>query len=277
MTAALAAAHARLDELAGAWRVSVERVTESHGAVLGFGTSGERPVVLKVSAGACEPQAAAVLEAFGGHGAATLLAQASGALLLERVTPGHSLADLVASDGDDEATRVMAQVIGRLEPGPAPSGVPSIEQWGLGFERYRASGDGQIPAALAIAAQKVYGQLVATQRRCRLLHGDLHHGNVLFDRERGWLAIDPKGVVGELEFETGAALRNPLDRPALFTDAGTIHRRARGFAVWLGLDESRILAWAFAQAVLAAIWIVEDDGAIDPRHGWLTLAQRLRP
>jgi streptomycin 6-kinase len=44
----------------------------------------------------------------------------------------------------------------------------------------------------------------------RLLHGDLQHYNVLLDRKRGWLAIDPKGVVAEGEFELGAALRNPI-------------------------------------------------------------------
>ena len=42
-----------------------------------------------------------------------------------------------------------------------------------------------------------------------LLHGDLQHYNVLLDKDRGWVAIDPKGVVGELEYEVGALLRNP--------------------------------------------------------------------
>lgn len=45
---------------------------------------------------------------------------------------------------------------------------------------------------------------------------DLQHYNVLFDDARGWLAIDPKGVVGEVEYEIGAILRNPIERPDLF-------------------------------------------------------------
>jgi streptomycin 6-kinase len=64
-------------------------------------------------------------------------------------------------------------------------------------------------------------------------------------------AIDPKGVVGELAYETGAALRNPCDRPELFAAPATIPRQVDCFACVLRLDGRRILAWAFAQAILA--------------------------
>ena len=58
-------------------------------------------------------------------------------------------------------------------------------------------------------AQRLYVGLCASQTSTRLLHGDLHHYNILRDGDRGWVAIDPKGVVGEVEYEIGAALRNP--------------------------------------------------------------------
>jgi streptomycin 6-kinase len=92
-----------------------------------------------------------------------------------------------------------------------------------------------------------------------LLHGDLHHYNVLSDRARGWCAIDPKGVVGELEYELGAALRNPIDRPDLFASVDIVERRLEHFGLALGIDTSRARGWCFAQAVLAAIWSLEDD------------------
>lgn len=60
-----------------------------------------------------------------------------------------------------------------------------------------------------------------------LLHGDLHHYNVRFDRDHGWNAIDPKGVVGEFEYEVGALLRNPIKQPEIFTDPATIERRIK--------------------------------------------------
>ena len=88
-----------------------------------------------------------------------------------------------------------------------------------------------------------------------LLHGDLHHFNVLEDAKRGWVAIDPKGVVGELEYEVGAILRNPNDfrQPDFFASRDIIERRLRILTNSLRLDYRRTLEWSFAQAG-SAIW-----------------------
>lgn len=91
------------------------------------------------------------------------------------------------------------------------------------------------------------------------------------------MTIDPKGVVGELEFELGAALRNPWDRPSLFTDPGVIRRRVRVLSDTLHLDECRVRGWAFAQAVLSAVWTIEDEGRLDDDSPRLALAETLRP
>ena len=97
--------------------------------------------------------------------------------------------------------------------------------------------------------------------RTSLRHGD------------GWLAIDPKGVVGEREYDTGALLRNPypelLDLPH---PARTLERRADQLAEALRLDRARIGAWAWVQAELAAAWAVEDGE--DPAY-WLACAELL--
>ena len=230
-------ARARLDELAAAWHVEIEHVRTNERAVLGFGVHDRRAVVLKVNVStACEPCAPAVLEAFDGRGTVRVYEQATDAVLVERAIPGHSLAEVVARDGDDEATRLLAHTIAQMSPNQAPEGAPNAMEWGRGFAHYRARGDTRIRAALVDEGQDVFDRLAATQRRERLLHGDLHHGNVLFDGTRGWLAIDPKGVVAELEFELGAALRNPWDQPALFTNPGVIRRRAHILAACLDLD-----------------------------------------
>ena len=189
--------------------------------------------------------------------------------------PGRPLAD--EGLGDDEVTSILADVIGRMSPGPPPSATPTIESWGKGFERYLAKGTSDIPKSLVEAAHKTYLQLCASQATPRLLHGDLHHHNVLLDSHRGWLAIDPKGVVGEPAYEIGAALRNPYRQPEVFATPVTIRTRVDRFARVLRLDTTRILAWAFAQAVLATIWELEDDGALDAGTGWIALADTIRP
>jgi streptomycin 6-kinase len=152
-----------------------------------------------------------------------------------------------------------------------------VEQWARGFEHYLASSDARIPRELVHNAREWYLQLCASQSKRRLLHGDLHHDNILFDAARGWLAVDPKGVVGETEYEIGAALRNPVGRPDLFTQPDTIRRRIERFAETLHLDARRILRWAFAQAVLSAIWTWEDGFDIDKMDPVLDLARVISP
>jgi streptomycin 6-kinase len=110
-----------------------------------------------------------------------------------------------------------------------------------------------------------------------LLHGDLQHYNVLFDNARGWVAIDPKGVVGELEYEIGAILRNPVEQPEIFADPRVIKRRLETLTSHLQLDYSRALRWSFAQAVLSAIWSVEDGYHINLSSPSLICAHALQP
>jgi streptomycin 6-kinase len=96
---------------------------------------------------------------------------------------------------------------------------------------------------LVWAARQLFSELSGSQTQVRLLHGDLHHCNVLFDDVRGWLAVDPKGVVGELEY--GAALRYPYERPELFAEPSIVRKRVERFASILNLDTTRVLSWAF--------------------------------
>ena len=268
----------RVRETPGAWSVTVDRRIDTDSSVLLFGQRHHQHVVLKVvRRPGDEWVSGAVVSAFGGRGVVRALEHVDGAVLLEQLMPGNSLADLPRRGDDDQATAILADVIGRMSPDSAPRNTPTVEAWGLGFRRYVETRDRQIPSALLEAAGGVYERLCATQSSRHLLHGDLHHYNVLFDADRGWLAIDPKGVVGELEYEVGAALRNPYGQPTLFTAPDIIRRRAERFAAALSMDVPRLLGWAFAQAVLAAVWLVEDGVTIGRDNAWLALASQLRP
>jgi streptomycin 6-kinase len=192
--------------------------------------------------------------------------------------PGTSLTSLVLYGRDDEATEILADVIQRMGGGnPAVAWAVTAEAWGRGFRGYLDSGDAQIPARLVDRAGETYASLCASQRHTRLLHGDLQHYNVLFDADRGWLAIDPKGVVGEVEYELGASLRNPGERPDLFASPDIVERRVRLHAARLGIDADRTLRWACAQAVLSAIWTVEDGFPVGSAHLSLQLARAIEP
>jgi streptomycin 6-kinase len=265
---------ARID----AWRIVVDRQVETEGSVVVFGQRGSQPVVLKVIRHhGDEWRSGDILNAFAGHGVVRVLDYLEGAVLLERLRPGQSLVRMAMDGNDDRATGILADIMGKMSPRAAAGTMPALREWGQAFERHAAGGDEQIRKPLLEAARHVYFRLCASQSAERLLHGDLHHYNVLLDSERGWLAIDPKGVVGEHEYEVGAALRNPYERPELFTEPSTIMRRVNRFARELDLNRERILAWAFAQAVLAAIWAIEDGHVVGPDHAWITLANNIRP
>lgn len=245
-----------------AWNVAIERTVVTPTSLLVHGKRGDMPVVLKVvKQPGDEWRCGEVAAKFGGRGVVQVHEHMPGAALFERLDPGEPLVKLTLEGRDDEATDVLAMLLGRMAPGDPPDGCPTVEQWGEGFARYAASGDTRIPLTLLEPARRIFADLSRTQREPALLHGDLQHYNVLSDRARGWCAIDPKGVVGELEYELGAALRNPLDRPDLFASLAVVERRLEHFGLVLGIDLSRARGWGFAQAVLSAIWSIEDGDA----------------
>ena len=266
----------RLEERAAAWRVCVEDLVDTPTSIIGFGQRDHHHVVLKViKPSGNEWLSGQIVNAFAGRGVVRALEHAPGAVLLERLLPGTPLASETIPD--EEATAIIAGVIDRMSPEPPPAGSPTVEQWAESFERYRAAGTGAIPGPLVQVAHDMYTELCASQAATRLLHGDLHHHNILLDSQRGWLAIDPKGVIGEPAFEVGAALRNPCERPELFTAPAAILKRVDCFARVLRLDRGRILGWAFAQAILAALWELEDDGRLSSGIGWIALANAIHP
>ena len=94
-----------------------------------------------------------------------------------------------------------------------------------------------------------------------MLHGDLHHFNILRSDAHGWLAIDAKGVVGEPAYETGALLRNPMPAVLDLPDpARVLRRRADALCEALDLDVARVYGWAYAQAVLSAALVGRGRG-----------------
>ena len=207
------------------------------------------------------------LRVYDGHGAARLLAvdREREVMLLERLEPGTLL---LAVEDDEEATSIAAGVMRELwRPVPSSHPFPSVADWGQGFARLRQrfdGGSGPFPPALLDEAERLFAELDASAGPPVVLHGDLHHYNILASGPRGWLAIDPKGLIGEPAYEIGAFLRNRLPEPLPNPEAARLTaRRMDQFAAELGVDRARVRGWALSQAVLSAWWSLEDHG-----HGW---------
>ncbi|NJM40220.1 MAG: phosphotransferase, partial [Anaerolineae bacterium] len=109
---------------------------------------------------------------------------------------------------------------------------------------------GPFSAKLVAQAESLRAQLLISQPQSTLLHADLHHFNIL-QTERGWLAIDPKGVVGEPAYEIASFLYNPHDT---VITKDRVARRIAIFSEVLSLERERILGWGIVQCVLSAWW-----------------------
>ena len=236
-----------------------------------------------LKAGVPRPELLHEIEAlryYAGAGAVRLLVDwpEQGAFLLEQVQPGTPAAELA---DDDQATRLAAGVMQALHTlrSQPPGDFPTTAEWGLGFQRLHAryhGGCGPLPESLVSAAEGIFHDLLASCAPPVLLHGDLHHWNLLASQRRGWLAIDPQGVLGEPAYEVGAWLRNPYPALARWPDARRKQaRRIAIFAEILGWDAQRLWGWGFAQAVLSAAWS-DEDGEADAET-WLAIARSLQP
>lgn len=225
------------------------------------------PAVLKLTPPAGELRfEAAALRHFGGSGAVRLLEAdvEAGALLLERASPGEQLSTVQARD-DEAATRIAAEV-GRLLHRPAAGPLRTVEDWArsaFGWLRDRyGGGTGPLPAELLDRAEAEHAELVASAAPPVLLHGDLHHHNVLTS-DRGWLAIDPHGVLGEPAYEAGPLLRNPVGLGARPDLAAVLARRVPILAEAYGVDAERIRGWGRAHNAVSVIWSHQDGGQVD--------------
>ncbi len=222
--------------------------------------------VLKLSFPNVEFRAEAeALRLFDGCGAARLLEVDldRGVLLLERLEPGLPLTSV---EDEEEATSIAASLLEQMwRPVPPDHPFPSVSDWARGLVRLRRNfggGTGPMPATLVARAEALFARLLASQADPVLLHGDLHHFNVLAAQRQPWLAIDPKGVVGEPAYDTAALLHNPvglLNRPQ---PGRALERRIDQLAEQLGLDRARVFGWGISQAVLAAYWGWEDSGRV---------------
>lgn len=213
--------------------------------------------VLKVARILDEQAGFRLMSWWKGKGAALVFASAAGALLLERSVGSRSLARMARFGQDDEACRILCRTAADLHaPRPPPHfELHLLEQW---FEPLFALAPNH--TALTPAAEMARA-LVAAQRDVCPLHGDLHHGNVLDFSERGWLAIDPKGLVGERTFDFANIFTNPdLDEPAqpVATLPGRLETRLGIVTGETGIEASRILGWLVAWTGLSAAWFISD-------------------
>ncbi len=230
----------------------------SHNYILS-GLQGSKPVILKLcfDTDALKREAMA-LKAFAGFGVIKVLIENEGILLIERAVPGISLSSYFPAN-DHDAIHVTCKCLKRLHQAPLP---PShqflhIKDWLKVLDNNL-----NIPEKHLHRARQLRDELIMTASKTVLLHGDLHHDNILQNND-DWLVIDPKGVIGDPAYEVAAFIRNPIPKLLAHNNAAhIIGKRISLFAEILKLSEQRILDWCYVQAILAWAWTLEDNGDI---------------
>lgn len=212
------------------------------------------PAMLKIAHEQEERRGSRLMAWWNGDGAARVLAEEEGVLLLERAGGSRLLAAMARAgdDSDEEATRILCVATRRLHDhrAPPPSGLVPLGTWFEPLLRVSDRGD------LIAEARTVACDLLAGQRDPAVLHGDIHHENVLDAGPRGWIVIDPKGLLGERTFDYVNLLRNPDDEIAMRPDRFT--RQIDVIVEMASLDRTRLLQWTLAFAGLSAIWMLND-------------------
>jgi streptomycin 6-kinase len=238
-------------------------ITQS-GRLLPVRRRGE-PAMLKLATEAEEHFGVMLMEWWDGDGAARVLARDGDALLLERAEGAVSLTDMARNGRDEETCRVLCAVAARLHaprPEPPPELIP-LPHWFRELEPAAAIHGG----ILARCAETAHA-LLAQPREVGVLHGDLHHGNVLDFGVRGWLAIDPKGLLGERGFDfanifTNPDLADPTQTRPVATEPGHFVRRLEVVVDAARLERQRPLRWILAWTGLSAAWFLSDgDSAV---------------
>lgn len=214
----------------------------------------EREAMLKVAACAEERRGNALMTWWNGDGAACVWAHDDDAVLIERAQPASSLADMSRSGRDDDATRIACAVVNKLHAHRSPHrpGVVPLAEW---FEPLRSLSAPADPV-LRLCATVANTLLREPRTDEAVLHGDIHHENILYFGARGWLAIDPKGLLGERTFDYANLFCNPDDHIAV--DPLRFARRVALVADCAGLDRRRLLQWILAWSGLSALWMRED-------------------
>jgi len=229
-----------------------------------FAKRGEEQVVLKMGVPNRELKSEmATLRLFNGEGACRLIDHNLRKywMLLERLQPGVMLVTL---EDDEEATHIAADLMQRIwRPAPEKDVFIRLSDWFDGLKKLRPhfkGGTGPFDQKLVERVERSVKDFFAENHKPVLMHGDFHHYNIL-SSERGWLVIDPKGVIGPACYEVGPLLINPWGDLLNGNNYRQLtKRRIDILNEQLGFERERICEWGLAHAVLSAWWSIEEHG-----------------
>ena len=183
----------------------------------------------------------------------------AGLLLEERILPGTTLRQEVSPE---KRVQCLAQVFHAIHT-PAEVGTTYLD-WLRGIMGYCESNP--VPGALLRMAGEAYeicGELFRKYPERFLLHGDLHHDNLLQRADGSYAMIDPKGIVGPEILDLPRFLLNETDATYEGGLRGHMGRVIRLMAEEFGFPIEDLGKAFYMEAVLANVWNLEDGEEAD--------------
>lgn len=238
----------------------------THSSVLFPATQDGIPVMLKLTPEPDEIRGGALLAWFDGEGAVQVLQRSEGAILMERPTCNRSLFAMALDGRDDEAVDILCAVAAELHRSrpSAPPPVAPLEE----FFAPLLQSDSQ--DELIRTGCRLATELLAAQSDITVLHGDIHHRNVLDAGVDRWLAIDPKGLYGERTVDFVNLFRNPSSEIAV--DPKRFADRIDKITNTARLDPLRLASWIAAFCSLSLVWDYYPEGSPDTDRATAQLA-----
>ncbi|HYJ13799.1 MAG TPA: aminoglycoside phosphotransferase family protein [Thermomicrobiales bacterium] len=251
----------RLDAWCAEWEIDLEprEIPDTVSLVL-FGTSRRvGSVVIKIGPPNYERNAEIeATRAAAGDGMVRVIADDPdlSLIMLERLQPGTMLIE--ANLPDDEATRIAATRLCNFWRTPAEqSALIPLERWTGPLRTFTPRGEPDFPNALVMDAQARLERMLATPTSRSMLHGDLHHHNILLQDGYGWTTIDPKGLVGERGFDITAWMMNPWGFPTSPDFLPLANQRLDILAELLDEERERLAQWCVVFAALNLCWMID--------------------
>lgn len=208
--------------------------------------------ILKISTSEEERRGASLMVWWNGKGAARVFLHDEDALLMERAQGKASLQAMVTTGHDDEASRIICSVVTQLHgQHKSPPKLLALSDWFSNLEAAASQFGGLFKQSHIVA-----NELLNNPEDIVVLHGDIHHGNILDFGPRGWLAIDPKHLQGERGYDYANLFCNP--NQTIATKPGRLLQQLQIVAEAAQLNRQRLLKWIFAYAGLSAAWSLED-------------------
>ncbi len=212
-----------------------------------------RPLMLKLALVEEERRGADLMQWWNGNGAAKVVAHHNEALLMERACGAKNLLHMAKHSQDDEASQIICRVVTQLHIHREET-TPPLETLHQRFNALRqAASHGSLMSLCCSVAET----LLSSPQDEMVLHGDIHHGNILDFGERGWLAVDPKGLFGESGYDYANLFCNP--ELSTCTQRERFLRQLIVVTQAANLDRQRLLMWIMAYAGLSAAWFLEDN------------------